>query len=172
MWSIPMKPAALALAIGLAIALPAPMAAAEDASDMDFRGVAGVRVTASPLSPAAADCNLTAEPLVRDMQQHLTDKGLKAAANSDVVATITVLSSYEPNHGMCSSAVMLGTYKKASFFDRDAGWLRTGYVVVWQSGLVTLSPPEQHLAEVRDAARRLGTAMAEEWRKANLATTN
>ncbi|HEV7369757.1 hypothetical protein [Arenibaculum sp.] len=149
------------------LSVPPTGIAAEGPSDIDFRGVAGVRVTISPMSADATDCRLAADPLLRELEQQLTAKGLKAMPESDVVATITVLSAYEPNAGRCSSAVMLGAYRKASFFDEDAGWLRTGHVVVWQSGLLTSSSPEQHPAGVRDALARLGDAMALDWHRAN-----
>lgn len=154
------------------LSVPSAGIAAEGASDVDFRGVSGVRVTISPMSADAADCRLTADPLLRDLEQQLTAKGLKTVPESDVVATITVLSTYEPNAGQCSSAVMLGAYRKASFFDEDAGWLRTGHVVVWQSGLLTSSVPEQHPAGVGDALTRLGDAMALDWHRANETPSN
>ncbi len=66
-----------------------------------------------------------------------------------------------------NSTLMLGAYKKASFFDKDVGWIRSGYVVVWQSAVLVTSPSEGHAVEVRDALSRLGDALLGDWRTAN-----
>ena len=80
---------------------------------------------------------------------------------------MTILSSREGGSGPCTSAIMLGTYKKASFFDDQAAWLRTGYVVVWQSGLIFTSSADAHLGLARESVSRLGKAMLKDWRNAN-----
>ena len=52
-----------------------------------------------------------------------------------------------------------------SFFDEAAGWVRSGYVVVWQSGLIVTSSPAEHLKTVRQALARLGNTMLQDWLK-------
>src|SRR4029079_1060144 len=85
----------------------------------------------------------------------------------ETMAVITVLSTRDGISGSCTSAIMLGTYKKASFFDDQAQWLRTGYVVIWQSGLIFSSPANAHLGLARESLGRLARAMLRDWRNAN-----
>src|SRR5690606_20295940 len=125
----------------------------------------GLRVTLSAMPPEAGDCRLDGASLVRNLEQGLNAGGLRTASDDEAVATVTVLSSYEPEH--CSSSVMLGAYRKVSFFDHEVGWLRTGYVVLWQSGVLVTSAPERHLEGIRDALGRLGNGLLEDWRQSN-----
>jgi hypothetical protein len=157
-------------ALLLSIGMGAVVAAAEDnKSDIDFRGITALRVTTSPVPPGAIDCNIDNGALVHDLEQQLATGGLKVATSGDNVATVTVLSTSETTRGVCSSAVMLGAYSRMSFFDEAAGWLRSGYVVVWQSGLIVTSSPAEHLKTVRQALARLGNAMLRDWQKQNSA---
>jgi hypothetical protein len=141
--------------------------AGEVASDIDFQGIRSLRVTASPMPQAALDCNIEPDELVRDLERQLEAGGLKNAAGNDNLATITVLSAHDVDSGLCSSALMLGAYSKASFFADDAGWIRSGYVVIWQSGVIATSSPEQHLQAAREALARLGDSLIEAWQKQN-----
>jgi hypothetical protein len=142
-----------------------PSHAAEPVSNVDLSGVKSLRVTASPMSVEAMDCNLESSSLVRNLEHHLNAKGISTESGNDTVATITVLSTHESER--CSSAVMVGAYRKASFFDHDAGWLRTGHVVLWQSGLLVTSSPENHPDNVSSALEQLTGGLVEDWRYAN-----
>jgi len=150
------------LAIGAA-----PAAAQGVASDTDFRGVTSIKVAASPLSIESVDCNIDGGLLSRDLDKQFAADGLAIGASPDVVAVMTVLSTRERGSGSCTSAIMLGAYKKASFFDDQAEWLRTGYVVVWQSGLIFSSPANAHLGLARESLARLARTMLRDWRNAN-----
>lgn len=150
------------------VTIPAAMAQEPD-SDMDFRGIRSVRVTASPMPQGAIDCDIDGDALVRDLEQQFDAGGLRNAAGNDNLATITVLSTYETGSGVCSSAMMLGAYSKVSFFADAAGWIRSGYVVLWQSGVIVTSSPEQHLQTAREALARLGSSMLEAWQTQNAA---
>jgi hypothetical protein len=137
------------------------------ASDTDFRGVVRVKVTASPMAVESVDCNIDPSLLTHDLEHQLAADGLVVDQSPDTVAVITVLSTREGGSGSCTSAMMLGAYKKASFFDDQAQWLRTGYVVVWQSGLIFTSAADAHLGLARESLTRLGKAMLRDWRSAN-----
>lgn len=152
-------------ALGMAT-IPATMAE-EPGSDMDFRGVRSVRVTASPAPQGAIDCNIETDALVRDLEHQFDAGGLRNTTGNDNLATITVLSTYETGSGICSSALMLGAYSRASFFADAAGWIRSGYVVLWQSGVIVTSIPEQHLQTAREALARLGSSLLEAWQAQN-----
>jgi hypothetical protein len=151
----------------LALGSSLPAAAQDVRADMDFRGVSGIHITASPMSVESIDCNVDGSYLVRELQRQFEGEGLASSANFDTLAVITVLSAREGGSGTCNSAVMLGAYKKASFFDNEAAWLRTGYVVIWQSALLVASPADTHLTVARDSLARLGQVMLKEWRNAN-----
>jgi hypothetical protein len=158
------------LAAICALLLAASAAAQEPASDLDFRGIRSVKVTASPAPQAALDCNIDTQALVRDLERQFDGGGLRTAAGTENLATITVLSTYETSTGICSSALMLGAYTKVSFFADAAGWLRSGYAVVWQSGLIVTSTPEEHLETARQALARLGNSLLDTWHTQNAAT--
>jgi hypothetical protein len=151
----------------LAFDFAAPAAAQDVAADMDFRGVSAIHITASPMSVESIDCNIDGSYLVRELQRQFEGDGLAKSADFDTLAVITVLSAREGGSGPCNSAVMLGAYKKASFFDNEAAWLRTGYVVIWQSALLVASPADTHLVLARDSLARLGQVMLKEWKDAN-----
>jgi hypothetical protein len=150
-----------ALAVGAG-----PAIAAGVASDTDFRGVTSVHVTASPMSVESVDCNVDSSLLAHDLERQFSGEGLAVDQSPDTIAVLTVLSTRDVS-GTCSSAIMLGAYKKASFFDDQAQWLRTGYVVVWQSGLIFTSPADAHLGLARESLGRLAKAMLRDWRSAN-----
>jgi hypothetical protein len=154
----------LVLAVGFVVS---PVLAQDVASDMDFLGVKAVRVTVSPLTVDSIDCNIDGSYLLRELQRQFESDGLAGADQEDALAVISVLSARESGGGACNSAVMLGAYKKASFFDQDAAWIRTGYVVVWQSALLVTSAADAHLDLTRDALARLGEAMLKEWKRVN-----
>src|SRR5215813_7762890 len=102
------------------LALAAPAAAQGVASDTDFRGVTHLKVTASPMAVESVDCNVDANLLTHDLEHQLGADGLTIDQSPDTVAVITVLSTREGGSGSCTSAMMLGAYKKASFFDDQA----------------------------------------------------
>ena len=137
------------------------------ASDTDFRGVTGIHVTASPMGVESVDCNIDSSLLTHDLERQFSGDGLAVNQSPDTMAVVTVLSTRDDISGTCSSAIMLGAYKKASFFDDQARWLRTGYVVVWQSGLVFSSSADAHLGLARESLGRLAKAMLRDWHNAN-----
>jgi len=151
-----------------ALALGAgPASAGGVTSDTDFRGVTGIHVTASPMSVESVDCNIDSSLLTHDLERQFSGDGLAVNQSPDTMAVVTVLSTRNDISGTCNSAIMLGAYKKASFFDDQAQWLRTGYVVVWQSGLIFSSPADAHLGLARESLGRLAKAMLKDWRNAN-----
>lgn len=138
-------------------------------SDADLSGVTGLRVTLSPMSAASMECDLRGDEIVSDVETTLSTGGMTAPTGNRDLAIVTVITGRDGASGLCSSAVMLGAYESASFVDDHVGWLRTGYVVLWQSGLMVTSAPQDHLDTVRRALGELGGAMLEEWHRANTA---
>lgn len=136
-------------------------------SDMDMQGVASFRVAISPMPVEAVDCNLDGALLGSELNEQLKREGLESGPESAAVAILTVLSTHDAENGNCTSTIMLGAYKKASFFDDAVGWVRTGYVVIWQSALHVSSPSNRHAAQSRDAISLLAGAMLASWRDSN-----
>jgi hypothetical protein len=158
--------------LSILVALAPTVAFAQDlVSDVDFVGIKGLRITASPLNVYSIDCNIENTYLMRELQRQFEAEGVAIVIADDTLAVVSILSAREAGGGSCNSSIMLGAYKKASFFDDDAGWLRTGYVVIWQSALLITSPAETHLALSRDALARLGESMLNEWRMAGETTS-
>jgi hypothetical protein len=153
--------------IGVLAFAAGPAAAQGVASDTDFRGVTRIKVTASPMAVESVDCNIDGTLLTHDLEHQFAADGLAVDQSPDTVAVVTVLSTREGGSGSCTSAIMLGAYKKASFFDDQAQWLRTGYVVIWQSGLIFSSPADAHLGLARESLGRLAKALLRDWRNAN-----
>ncbi len=160
--------AALLIGTALATTSPAPVAAQEAAADVDLRGVTALRATIGPLSAAALECGLRGHVLLGDLEARLAAGGIAPAPQIGDLATITVITGHDAATGLCSSAVMLGAYARESFVDRRVGWIRTGYVVLWQSGVMVTSGAVDHADTVRDALDRLGDALIEEWHRSNL----
>lgn len=161
-----------ALLLGLAAATSGPAAAQGIASDMDFRGMTSLRITASPTTVESLDCGLESTGLVRELQRQFESGGMKPTDSDAALGVITILSARDSDRGLCNSTIMLGAYKKASFFDKDVGWIRSGYVVVWQSAVLVASPAESHALQVRDALTRLGDALLGDWLTANRPATS
>jgi len=160
---------ALALSAAGLLAAAVPASAQSISSDMDLRGMNALRVTASPMTVDSLDCSIESAAMVRELRQQLVSEGMKATDSDAALAVVTVLSARDPNSDTCNSTLMLGAYKKASFFDKDVGWIRTGYVVVWQSAVLVSSPSESHAVQVRDGLGKLGDALMSDWRNANRA---
>lgn len=139
-------------------------------SDMDFRGIDALRVTASPMTVESLDCGIESSGLVRELRRQFESEGMRSSESDSALGVITVLSARNGDTGVCNSTLMLGAYKKASFFDKDVGWIRSGYVVVWQSAVLVVSAAETHPVQVRDALSRLGAALLGDWRSANRPT--
>ncbi|QJP13442.1 hypothetical protein G3545_07090 [Starkeya sp. ORNL1] len=158
---------ALALGAACLIAAFQPAAAQGIATDMDLRGITSLRVTASPMTVDSLDCSVESAAMVRELRQQLVSEGMKATDSDAALAVVTVLSTRDANTDVCNSTLMLGAYKKASFFDKDVGWIRTGYVVMWQSAVLVSSPSETHSVQVRDGLAKLGDALLGDWRNAN-----
>lgn len=156
----------LAAAVAAVAASPA-SAQTSPTSDADLQGVSGLRVTLSPMSAASLECNLRGAELVSDTETKLSQGGMTSPQSDADLAIITVITGRDAATSLCSSALMLGAYGRESYVDDRVGWVRTGYVVLWQSGLMVTSSPQDHLETVRRALGGLGGAMLEEWHRAN-----
>ncbi|HSG72867.1 MAG TPA: hypothetical protein VLA12_20810, partial [Planctomycetaceae bacterium] len=63
----------------------------------------------------------------------------------------------------CGTATMLGAYREVSYFDEEAGQLRSGHIVLWQRGTMALSRTADHNDVVLEEVGRLGDALLDTW---------
>lgn len=140
-------------------------------SDLDLKGVKSFHIAVSPLPIDTVDCNIDGSVLGRELKQALDRDNLSGGGDAGPIAVITVISTHDPDRRSCTSTVMLGAYKKASFFDDAVGWIRTGYVVMWQSAVHATSATETHQAHTRDSVSLLADSLIEKWREANAPET-
>ena len=64
------------------------------------------------------------------------------------------MTTHDTAARLCATAAMLGAYQLVDYFDDKAGWLKSGYIVLWQRGAQVLSSPADHpLATERTLAR-------------------
>jgi hypothetical protein len=122
------------------------------------------RVTISPPSLDALPCGLEVPPLLSALSDKLQAGGITPVDEGPITITLSVLTHLEPDSDRCGTATMLGVYKKISYFDEEAGWLRSGQIVLWQRGTMILSPTADHREAVIGEAERLGGALLETWR--------
>jgi hypothetical protein len=138
-------------------------------TDVDLRGIKALHVTLSPISASSLDCGLRGSDVVAEARARLVAGGLPDTSGAEELAIVTVMSSHDATTGTCSSSIMLGAYARASFVDKRVGWIRTGYVVLWQSGVIVMSGATDHLDTVRQAVDRLTDALLDAWHRDNTA---
>jgi len=150
----------------LAAGIPA-TAWSAGSTEADLAGVRGVRVTISQTTPDAMSCGIDLRGLLPVVSAGLAKGGLTVDPSADVTVTLTVLTGYDGGSGVCASAPMLGAYRRVSFFDEKAGWLRSGQLVLWQRGTASATASSDHAEAVRQAVSSLSEAFLASWRDAN-----
>ena len=113
-----------------------------------------VRVTASQTTPDAVPCGLDLRLLMPVVEKRLQGGGLATTKSPKAVITFSLMTTHNPAGRLCATAAMLGAYRLVNYFDDTAGWVKTGYAVLWQRGAQVLSSPSDHpLATERTLAR-------------------
>ncbi len=124
------------------------------APDANLADLKAVRITASQTTPDAVPCGLDLRLLMPVVEKRLQAGGLVATKSPKAVVTFSLMTSHDPAGRLCATAAMLGVYKMVNYFDDTAGWVKTGYAVLWQRGTQVLSSPSDHpLATERTLAR-------------------
>ena len=146
---------------------PRPSAAAEAAdSAANLTGLADAAVGVSQLTPAGVQCGLQLDGIGTSAHRAVADAGIAVRDDSINRLTISAITT-RVGADQCATAVMLGVYAKESFFSVSAGWLQSGYVVLWQRSMIVATPVGLHAAAVIDATRRLSDQMLTDWRARN-----
>lgn len=156
----------MALAVGLLAGAPAGLRA-DGPTPADLAGVDAVRITVSQTTPDALTCGIDLRTLLPTVSETLADGGVPVDSAAEVTVTLSVLTGYDDVTGACASAPMLGAYRRVSFFDERAGWLRTGQVVLWQRGTATTTATAGHAEAARHAVSELALSFLSSWRTAN-----
>jgi hypothetical protein len=154
---------AMVAAILLLACGPPARAADPPTPPLGFEGLTEASLMASPLTADSIPCGLDLDRLVATARQPLADGGLVLREGAPARVTVSAMTVRVPGTGECATTVLLGVYAQESFFSASAGWLRTGYVVIWQRALAVATPAGAHAAAVGGVVGRLTQQMLAEW---------
>jgi len=131
------------------------------------------RVTATQTTSDAHACGLDLRRILPRLRNDLVAGGMQARAEADAMVTLTIITAHDAKREVCATSPMLGVYRKISYFDDDAGWLRTGHIALWQKGTGVVSGMADHPSAVAGAVDRLAETLLKNWRSAkNKASAN
>lgn len=153
--------------LAAALALIPATTRSEPAAVADLAGVSGVQINISQTTPDAMTCGVDLRVLVPLLSKELVAGGLSIDPEAEVTVTLSVLTGYHAASDVCASAPMLGAYRRVSYFDEKAGWLRNGQVVLWQRGTTTATASADHDQALRHAVSGLSGVLLESWRTDN-----
>lgn len=168
-WSIATRTCGAALLAVLLAVAPTTTAGAETGTGADLAGVTGVRITVSQTTPDAMACGIDLRDMIPLVTDGLSGGGLAIDPAAEVTVTLSVLTGYDSATGVCASAPMLGAYRRVSYFDENAGWLRSGQVVLWQRGTATATASADHPGAAQRAVSELSKAFLSSWQTDNAA---
>jgi len=98
------------------------------------------------------------------------DGGFISIPETDTLATLGLMTTYDQGRNACGTSATLGVYKKVSYFDDSVGWLRTGYVVLWQRGQQVQSGVSGHAASTAVVVQQLADTLIQSWQEDNKTT--
>lgn len=162
----PFRPAALAALLLLPLAAPA----FAQTPRAGLARVSAVKASVSQTTPAAPDCGIDSRALLPRLERVLAEGGLALRGASPVTVTMSLMTAYDANRGVCATSVLLGAYRGVTFFDEEAGWLTAGDVVLWQRATDILSARGEHEKAAERAVDRLATALIVSWKTENAAS--
>lgn len=155
----------LAVAPLLVLALATPAVRAEDGLEDTLAHVDAVTIGISQITPDGVQCGLDPSRLLQVGMQALDNAGIAVrpdAATRITLSAITTQDTAMPSQP-CATAVMLGAYRHETYFNADAGWVRSGYVVLWQRSILQLTPVASHPSGVAVGVRRLVAQFLEDY---------
>jgi hypothetical protein len=141
------------------------IAAAPD-SVADLTGLADATVGISQLTADGVQCGLDLSQIGAAARQSVSDAGITLRDEALNRVTISAVTA-RVGPDQCATALLLGVYAKQSFFSAAAGWVQSGYVVLWQRSLMVATPIGQHAAAVLAGTRRLSDQLLADWRAKN-----
>jgi hypothetical protein len=132
----------------------------------DLSGFADATLGVSQITADGVQCGLQPEGIGDAAHHVIVGSGIALHNGADNRLTLSAVTT-RVGPDQCATAVLLGAYAKESFFSVEAGWVQSGYVVLWQRSVIVATPIGQHAAAVIDAARRLSDQMLVDWRAQN-----
>ena len=136
----------------------------------DLQGVELIRVSFSQLTPDATVCGLSLGVIQPLLKNKLMNGGFIAIPETDTLATLGLMTTYDQGRNACGTSATLGVYRKVSYFDESVGWLRTGYVVLWQRGQQVQSGVANHAASTAVVVQQLADTLIQSWQEDNKTT--
>jgi hypothetical protein len=158
---------ALWVAVALLLGGTAARAAEPAAPALGFTGLAEAALMASPLTADGTPCGLDLARLGAAARQPLANGGLGLRDDAPARVALSAVTIRVPGTEHCATTVLFGVYALENFFSASAGWLSSGYVVVWQRTLMVATPLAAHPAAVDRAVGRLAEQMLAAWREQN-----
>ena len=135
-------------------------------SEISLSGMTEATLGVSQLTADGIACGLDLAQIGEATHHILADAGLGLHDAADDRITVSAISA-RVGPDQCATAVMLGAYAKESFFSRAAGWVQSGYVVMWQRSAMVATPIGEHASRVLDATRRVAREMLADWQAQN-----
>ena len=139
----------------------------ESAPDANLKGVKTLKVTFSQLTPDAITCGLSLDLIQPIVTAKILRSGISLVSTTDILATLGLMTTFDPGRDACGTSATLGVYKKVSYYDESVGWLRTGYVVLWQRGQQVMSGIAEHSDSTGAIVQRLAEVLLESWKQEN-----
>lgn len=133
---------------------------------VNLTGLSDATMGVSQLTADGVQCGLDLGRIGEVSHQAVANAGIAVRDDSTNRMTISAVTT-RVGPDQCATAVLLGVYAKESFFNLSAGWVQSGYVVLWQRSMIVATPVGQHAAAVIDATRRLSGQMLVDWRAQN-----
>lgn len=159
-WSHRFRVRTAVLTVGCAILMTlAGLARAEDPSQAaSLAGINRATLGGSQLTADGASCGLALDHLLDMVREPVIEAGLDLTDDTATRLTLSAVTTRFPD-GQCATAVLLGAYARESYFSATTGWVRSGYVVLWQRSIMVATSLTDHKTAVDGAARRLAMQM-------------
>ncbi len=139
----------------------------ESKPDANLLGVSDIRITMSQITPDAISCGLALEHFKPILKNQLQANGLKLVSSTSTLLTLGLMTTLDMDRSVCGTSATLGVYRKVAYYDDDAGWLRKGYVVLWQRGQQVVSGTADHAEMTTLVVQQLSEKLIESWRAEN-----
>ncbi len=140
--------------------------------DANLDGVLAVRITFSQLTPDAINCGLTLDRFQSILSNELQSTGFSLSETTDTLVTLGLMTTFDPRRNACGTSATLGVYKKVAYFDEAVGWLKSGYIVLWQRGQQVMSGIAEHSDSTATVTQRLIDVLGQSWRAENNSNGN
>ena len=121
-------------------------------------GINRATLGGSQLTADGATCGLALDHLLDTVREPVIDAGLDLTDDAATRLTLSAVTARFPD-GQCATAALLGAYARESYFSATTGWVRSGYVVLWQRSIMVATSQADHKSAVDAAARRLAMQM-------------